>query len=135
MALPDKIGLKRDFWKFWKSSIIEAGNWTRHCGVRVQDSNHFTITAWIKIKGCWDYLLIILTLLGLTSIFYTEAWGGVKFHPPLKIGLFWKISTFYHYEVNFYINPALFWCVTPVSSSILANFSNFIEKIANFGHF
>ena len=69
-----------------------------------------------------------LTLLGLTFYFYTKAWGGMKIHPPLKIDLFLKKNMFYHHEVNFCINSALFWCIALFSSSILANFSNFIEK-------
>ena len=39
------------------------------------------------------------------------------------------------HELNFCINPALFWCIALVPSSILTKISNFIEKRTKFGTF
>ena len=103
----------------------------------------------LRISVCIDELILIwiffstkhkiwyfLTLLSLTSYFYTKAWGGGEFTPtPLKIKLFLKKNKFYHHEVKFCINSALFWCIAFFSRSTLANFSNFIEKSAKFGIF
>ena len=72
---------------------------------------------------------------GPDVFFLHQGLRGVKIHPPLKIDLFLKKNMFYHHEVNFCINSALFWCIALVFSSILANFSNFIEKSAKFGTF
>ena len=80
-------------------------------------------------------IMYLLTLLGLTSYFYTKAWGGDENSPPLKIDIFLKKNMLYQHEVNFCINSVLFWCIALVFSPILAYFSNFIEKSAKFGCF
>ena len=77
----------------------------------------------------------ILNPSGPDVLFLHQGLRGGENSPPLKKRCFSKENMFYHHEVNFCINSALFWCIALFSSSILANFSNFIEKSAKFGIF
>ena len=53
---------------FWKSSTADAGNPIRRCGVRVYDSDHYTISAWMKKEGSMDHFmphkLLVLMIFG-----------------------------------------------------------------------
>ena len=42
---------KKRIYFFWKNSIADTGNQTRRCGMRVHDSDHYTITAWMLREG------------------------------------------------------------------------------------
>ena len=78
---------KKRIYFFWKSSIADAGNQTRRCGVRVHDSDHYTITAWMKCEGYWVYLMNILV------VFHWGCIGGQPQRSILTSGLwFWKIA-------------------------------------------
>ena len=59
---------KKRIYFFWKSSIADARNRTRRCSMRVHYSDHYTITAWMKMVGSMDHFmphkLLVLMIFG-----------------------------------------------------------------------